>query len=89
MDEIQFAAERDLAIRNVDRDSSLLSQVTAALRRISEGTFGACVDCDSAISPKRLAALPWAPRCIRCQQAADLDGSQATESAVEPLADAA
>jgi len=30
MDEIQYASERDLAMRNVDRESSLLRQVKAA-----------------------------------------------------------
>jgi DnaK suppressor protein len=74
MDEIQYASERDLAIRNVDRDSTLLRDVKAALRRIHDGSFGTCADCDLPISPKRLAALPWAPLGIRCQEAADLDG---------------
>lgn len=76
MDEIQYASERDLAIRNVDRESTLLRHVKAALRRIDAGTFGACMDCESAISPKRLAAVPWAPRCIQCQEAADRDGME-------------
>ena len=71
MDEIQYASERDLAIQNVDRYSSLLREVHAALRRAQDGTFGICIDCDSAISPKRLAAVPWASRCIRCQESAD------------------
>src|SRR5450755_3655394 len=73
MDEIQYASERDLAIRNVDRDSTLLRAVKAALRRIHDDSFGTCIDCESAISPKRLAAVPWAPRCIQCQDAADRD----------------
>ena len=34
MDEIQYATERDLAIRNVDRESNLLREVKDALRRI-------------------------------------------------------
>jgi DnaK suppressor protein len=71
MDEIQYASERDLAIRNVDRESALLRQVKAALRRIHGDSFGICLDCESAISPKRLAAVPWAPLCIQCQEAAD------------------
>jgi DnaK suppressor protein len=71
MDEIQYATERDLAIRNVDRESALLRQVKAALARIRDGGFGACIECESAISPKRLAAIPWAPRCIQCEEAAD------------------
>src|SRR5580692_11184792 len=68
MDEIQYATERDLAIRNVDRDSTLLRQVKAALLRMGDGTFGICLDCESPISPKRLAAVPWATRCIECQE---------------------
>src|ERR1017187_1277788 len=40
MDEIQYASERDLAIRNVDRESSLLRDVKGALRRIHDGSFG-------------------------------------------------
>ena len=54
MDEIQFASERDLQIRNVDRESALLREVRAALGRIHDGSFGTCTECDWAISPKRL-----------------------------------
>jgi DnaK suppressor protein len=75
MDEIQYASERDLAICNADRESTLLREVRATLRRIREGTFGTCMECESAISPKRLAAVPWASHCIQCQAAADRDGA--------------
>jgi DnaK suppressor protein len=88
MDEIQYAAERDLAIRNVDRESTLLRQVKAALRRIHEGCFGNCLDCEEAISPKRLAAVPWATRCIQCQEGADRVGHEA-EDASETFVNAA
>jgi DnaK suppressor protein len=74
MDEIQYASERDLAIRSVDRDSTLLGAVKAALGRIHDGSFGTCIVCESPISPRRLAAVPWAPRCIRCQEVADGEG---------------
>src|SRR5579862_5111423 len=76
MDEIQYATERDLAIRNVDRDSNLLRDVKDALRRIHEGGFGICVDCEETISPKRLIAVPWAMRCITCQETADREGQE-------------
>jgi len=89
MDEIQFASERDLELRNVDRDSALLREVRAALRRIHDGSFGNCIECDWAINPKRLAAVPWALRCIECQEAADSDGRQRTESVRAPLIHAA
>ena len=89
MDEIQDASERDLAIRNVDRESKLLRDVKAALRRIPDGSFGTCIDCESAISPKRLAAVPWAPRCIQCQDAFDQDEPQGTGYASGTLVHAA
>jgi len=76
MDETQYASERDLAILNVDRDSAVLREVQAALLRAQDGTFGTCIDCESPISPKRLAAMPWASRCIRCQESADREGQQ-------------
>ncbi len=79
MDEIQYASERDLAIRNVDRDSALLRQVKAALRRIHDGSFGTCIDCDYAISSKRLAAVPWATRCIQCQETAERERQETTD----------
>ena len=89
MDEIQYASERDLAIRNVDRESALLRNVKAALRRIQDGSFGTCIECERAISPRRLGALPWASRCIRCQDNADRDWQERTESLSETLVAAA
>ena len=85
-DEIQYSFQRDLTIRNLDRESNLLREVKAALRRIDDGDFGTCVWCEGAISAKRLAAAPWAPRCIQCQEAADRNG---TEPVSEALLDAA
>ena len=89
MDEIQYASERDLAIRNVDREYALLRDVKAALRRIRDGSFGTCIECEWAINPNRLAAVPWASRCIQCQEAADGDGQERTESFNETLVHAA
>jgi DnaK suppressor protein len=74
LDEIQHATERELAIRNLDRDSSLLRQVRSALQRIADGSFGVCLHCEEDISPKRLAAVPWAAFCIQCQETADRQG---------------
>jgi DnaK suppressor protein len=72
LDEVQQATERELAIRNLDRDSNLLRKVDAALRRVADGDFGVCLHCEVDISAKRLAAVPWAAFCIRCQEIADL-----------------
>jgi DnaK suppressor protein len=74
MDEIQYASERDLAIQNVDRETHVRRDVKAALGRLRDGSFGICMDCNAEISPKRLAVVPWAQRCIECQEAADREG---------------
>jgi DnaK suppressor protein len=89
MDEIQYASERDLAIQNVDREYTLLHDIQGALHRIRDGAFGTCIECDTAIGSKRLAAVPWAARCIRCQEAADRDGREGTDFGRETLVHAA
>jgi DnaK suppressor protein len=71
LDEIEAASQRTLAICNLDRDYNQLRNVRAALRRIEEGSFGICQQCDEEIHSKRLAAVPWAPYCIQCQEAVD------------------
>src|SRR6201986_5518367 len=63
LDEVQLAGERELAIRNLDRDSNMLRQIRRALGRIQDGSYGVCLHCDEEISPKRIAAGPWAAYC--------------------------
>jgi DnaK suppressor protein len=89
LDEVQNAAERELAIRNLDRESNLLRNVRAALRRIDEGEFGTCVHCEEEISPKRINAVPWTPFCIACQEAADRAQEEGSEDFDELLVNAA
>jgi DnaK suppressor protein len=36
----------------------------AALKRISEDTFGQCLNCEQEINAKRLEAIPWVRHCI-------------------------
>jgi DnaK suppressor protein len=71
LEEIQQASEHALAISNLDREFSQLRNARAAIHRIDEGSFGKCQHCDEDIHPKRLAAVPWTPFCIRCQEAFD------------------
>jgi DnaK suppressor protein len=71
LEEIQAASERALAVCNLDREFNQLRNARAALSRIQEGSFGTCQQCDEDIHPKRLAAVPWATFCIRCQEAVD------------------
>ena len=89
LDEVQNAAERELAIRNLDRESQLLRSVRNALARIHDGSFGTCLHCEEDISAKRLNAVPWAGYCIQCQEIADRHQDEGTESFDDLLVNAA
>jgi DnaK suppressor protein len=80
LDEVQLAGERELAIRNLDRESNLLRNVKGALARIADGSYGTCMHCEEDIKTKRLDAVPWTKYCIKCQEAADRNEFE-TESA--------
>jgi RNA polymerase-binding transcription factor len=85
LDEVQHAAERELAIRNLDRESNLLRNVRSALRRIEDGSFGVCLHCEEEISPKRIAAVPWTALCIQCQEQADRNREEGNEEAFDEM----
>jgi DnaK suppressor protein len=85
LDRIQGTQERDLAIGTFDRDAKLLCELRSALDRIVAGTFGLCLDCEEEISRKRLAAVPWAPHCIVCQDAEDNANGEPWRASADPL----
>src|ERR1700728_3678880 len=89
LDEVQHATDREMAIGNLVRDSNLLRNVRRALRDIEEGSFGVCLHCGEDISPKRLAAVPWTPFCIQCQEIADRNRGESAGNLDELLVGAA
>lgn len=60
--------EQDFAFITMESEEELLRKIEKALRRIREGTFGACEECGDEIRPERLEALPFANLCVKCQQ---------------------
>lgn len=89
LDEVHIAAERELATRNLERESKVLRQVRDALARIEQGAFGACLSCEEEIGLKRLKAMPWAPLCILCQEEEDQSRRQGVTGAAWSLPRAA
>jgi RNA polymerase-binding protein DksA len=61
-----FERERDLSIRNNIRD--LVDQISRAITRIEEGTYGNCERCGRPIDAARLKALPHALLCMDCKR---------------------
>jgi DnaK suppressor protein len=70
-DEIQRNADRALALDSLTRNWKTGTLVSEALQRLEDGSYGVCAECDEPINEKRLAAIPWAKYCIRCQEHAD------------------
>lgn len=68
----QVATERELEFAIGEREAVELNAIDAALRRIEAGTYGDCIDCGTHITAARLQATPEAPRCIHCQEKAEL-----------------
>lgn len=67
----------DLAVRNYSKnvmlavsenESRQLRMVDEALVRLDDDEYGTCQNCEQAINPKRLAAIPWARYCLSCQE---------------------
>ena len=68
---VQLAGEREFAVIALEHQSKSLMQINGALERIEDGEYGICVECEEEISPKRLAAVPWAAYCLHCQEIHD------------------
>jgi DnaK suppressor protein len=89
VDQIQYATERDMAISNLERESARLTEVRDALARVRLGTYGICLNCEEEISMKRLKAVPYAPLCIVCREAADREQTSLHDAFEDPLLAAA
>lgn len=59
---------KELLFSQSTNERNTLRLVEEAMDRLSEGSYGECINCGDEISPKRLEAIPWAPYCIKCQE---------------------
>jgi RNA polymerase-binding transcription factor DksA len=64
-----FDRERDISI--LEQVEAELADVSHALRRIDEGTYGTCEACGKPIGDERLEALPAARFCVNDQAEAE------------------
>jgi len=68
MDAMQAQA---MAKATGQRREAMLRDISAALKRIDDGQYGFCVDCEEPIHPKRLDVNPMAMRCVDCASKAE------------------
>jgi DnaK suppressor protein len=65
VDFLEMQKEQSLLVN----EQALLTEVQRALKRIDDGGYGICIACGNPIPEKRLEAIPWAARDIKCEQA--------------------
>jgi len=82
LDETELAEadiQEHIEVALIQMKGETLRRVQDALVRLDAGEYGFCVECGGEISKQRLQALPFAVRCMACeepheQQAARSDG---------------
>jgi DnaK suppressor protein len=52
----------------LQNEQHLLADVEEALRRLQDGTYGSCLTCGQPIPDRRLEAIPWAVRDVKCEE---------------------
>jgi DnaK suppressor protein len=75
-DEMDLASSEYLQSFNFrlrGREKAHLKKLEHALRKIDEGSFGICEECEEPISKKRLEARPETTLCIRCKEDQERD----------------
>ncbi len=59
--------EQETTLQLIESNSISMRDVDNALKRIEQGTYGLCEECESLIPAARLSVLPHARYCIACQ----------------------
>jgi DnaK suppressor protein len=59
-------SDQELTLSLLGSEKDALDQIDGALKRIEDGSFGRCEECDMEIPKSRLDAIPYAARCVRC-----------------------
>lgn len=70
-DEMDMASSeymQSFTFRLRGRERSFLDKIDRALKKIEDGSFGICENCEEPISVKRLEARPETTLCIRCKE---------------------
>lgn len=71
VDKAETSYTKEFLLSLSDGERNQLMLIDEALKRLERGDFGVCQLCQKDIGAKRLAAIPWTPLCIDCQEKAE------------------
>ncbi len=60
--------DREFSLGLASSDREFLYELSDAIKRIDEGTYGVCEECECLIGKTRLRAVPHARLCVKCQE---------------------
>lgn len=61
-------AQDDVSLALIELQSETSTRIDEALSRLASGTYGHCQACGEEIAEARLQALPFAVRCMSCEE---------------------
>lgn len=68
LDRAMSESSRTIELKKRDRERKLIQKIKNALKKIDDGTYGICENCDGQISEDRLKVRPEATMCIECKE---------------------
>jgi len=83
-DQALLDTERVRDISLLEMRNKMRQQIDEALAKLEEGTYGRCADCKAEISEKRLRTVPFARRCVACQEREEMLEKIELEEEQEP-----
>jgi DnaK suppressor protein len=80
LSQASLASIQETALVLRDKQLSTLRNIDAAIRRVMDGTYGKCMECDEPIEAARIEAIPEVACCLRCQETSELQAKQTSSS---------
>ena len=77
-DQAPLMHDQFVVLRQHRMDRQKLKLIDAALKRLDQGEFGLCTECEEPIPRRRLNIMPWAAYCVPCQDRIDAHGDNGT-----------
>jgi len=75
-DDSDADVQQDIDLAMIQLRAEMSVQIAAALDRIDAGNYGDCASCGGEISRQRLEALPFAVRCLACEDTREHDDAR-------------
>lgn len=60
--------DREFSLGLASNEREVLAKIELALKRIQDGSYGNCQECQKPILSARLKAIPYTETCLKCQE---------------------